>query len=40
MQNGFLKITNKKKKKYLIIDSNRNKAQNETLIINKINKLL
>jgi len=40
VQNGFLKLARKNKKKYLIIDSNRNKAQNETLIINKINKLL
>ena len=40
VQNGFLKIANKNKKKYLIIDSNRDKTQNETLIINKINKLL
>ena len=40
VQNGFLKLASKNKKKYLIIDSNRNKAQNETLIINKINKLL
>ena len=40
VQNGFLKLARKNKRKYLIIDSNRNKAQNETLIINKINKLL
>ncbi len=40
VQNGFLKLARKNKKKYLIIDSNKNKAQNETLIINKINKLL
>ncbi len=40
VQNGFLKLARKNKKKYLIIDSNRNRAQNETLIINKINKLL
>ena len=40
VQNGYLKLARKNKKKYLIIDSNRNKAQNEILIINKINKLL
>ena len=40
VQNVFLKVARKKKKKYLIIDSNKNKAQNETLIINKIDKLL
>mgnify|MGYP001436385137 FL=1 len=40
VQNGYLKIANKNKKKYLIIDSNRNKTQNETLVINKLNKLL
>ena len=40
VQNGFLKLARKNKKKYLIIDSNKNKAQNETLIINKIDKLL
>ena len=40
VQNGYLKLARKNKKKYLIIDSNRNKAQNEILIINKINKLI
>jgi len=40
VQNGYLKLARKNKKKYLIIDSNKNKAQNEILIINKINKLL
>ena len=40
VQNGFLKLAKKNKKKYLVIDSNKNKAQNEALIINKINKLL
>mgnify|MGYP001203475043 FL=1 len=40
VQNGFLKLAKKNKKKYLVIDSNKDKAQNETLIINKINKLL
>tara|TARA_B100000989_G_scaffold221352_1_gene169070 strand:- start:143 stop:754 length:612 start_codon:yes stop_codon:yes gene_type:complete len=40
VQNGFLKLAKKNRKKYLVIDSNKDKAQNETLIINKINKLL
>ena len=40
VQIGFLKLAKKNKKKYLVIDSNKNKAQNEALIINKINKLL
>ena len=40
VQNGFLKLAKKNKNKYLVIDSNINKAQNEALIINKINKLL
>ena len=40
VQNGFLKLARKNKTKYLIIDSNKDKAQNETLIIKKINKLL
>ena len=40
IQNGFLKLASKNRKKYLIIDSNKNKAQNEILIINKINNLL
>ena len=40
VQNGYLKLARKNKRKYLIIDSNRNKTQNEILIINKINKLL
>ena len=40
VQNGFLKLAKKKKNKYLIIDSNKDKAKNEILIINKINKLL
>ena len=40
VQKGFLKLARKNRKKYLVIDSNKNKAQNETLIINKINNLL
>ena len=40
VQNGFLKLSRKNRKKYLLIDSNKDKSQNETLIINKINKLL
>ena len=40
VQKGFLKLAKKKKNKYLIIDSNKDKAKNEILIINKIKKLL
>ena len=40
VQNGFLKLARKNKKKYLIIDSNKDKAENETLIIKKIDKIL
>ena len=40
VQNGFLKLAKKNRKKYLVIDSNKDKAQNETLIINKINNLI
>ena len=40
VQNGFLKLARKNKKKYLIIDSNKDKAQNEILIIKKIKELL
>ena len=40
VQNGFLKLAKKNRKKYLVIDSNKDKAQNETLIINKINHLI
>ena len=40
VQNGFLKLASNNKKKYLIIDSNINKSQNENLIIKKINKII
>ena len=40
VQIGFLKLARKNKKKYLIIDSNKDKAENETLIIKKIDKIL
>ena len=40
VQNGFLKLARKNKRKYLVIDSNKDKAQNETLIIQKIISLL
>ena len=40
VQNGFLKIANKNKKKYEIIDSNLEIEFNKIKIINKINKIL
>jgi dTMP kinase len=40
VQNGFIKLANKNKKKYLIVDSNLNISQNKSLIIQKINKLI
>ena len=40
VQSGFIKISNNKKKKYLIIDSNLNISINKKIIINKINKLI
>ncbi len=40
VQNGFLKIANKKKKSYQIIDSNLSIESNKKIIINKINKLI
>ena len=40
VQKGFLKISNKNKKKYLIINSNLDLKQNESLIIDKIDKLI
>ena len=40
VQKGFLKLANKNKKKYLIINSNLNLKQNESLIIDKIDKLI
>ena len=40
VQSGFIKISNNKKKKYLIIDSNFNISINKRIIIKKINKLI
>jgi len=40
VQKGFLKLANKNKKKYLIVDSNLDLKLNESLIINKIDKLI
>jgi len=40
VQLGFIKIANKKKKKYLKIDSNIDIAINKEIIIKKINKLI
>ena len=40
VQNGFLKIANKKKNSYQIIDSNLSIKSNKKIIINKINKLI
>ena len=40
VQKGFIKMSNKKLKKYLIVDSNSEIKNNEKLIINKIVKLI
>ncbi len=40
VQNGFLKLAKKNKKKYLIINSNLEIDHNKSLIIQKINKLI
>ena len=40
VQNGFLKLSNKNKKKYLIVDSNLDIKENKSLIIKKIDKLI
>ena len=40
VQNGFLKLANKKRNKYLIINSNLEIDKNKDLIIQKINKLV
>ncbi len=40
VQNGFIKIANKNKSKYLKIDSNNNINDNKQFIINKINQLI
>ena len=40
IQNGFVKIAKKNKKKYLIINSNNSIHKNKKIILNKTNKLL
>ena len=40
VQNGFIKLAKKNKKRYLIIDSNLDINKNKSLIIKKINKLI
>ena len=40
VQSGFIKISNKNKKKYLKINSNLNISINKKLVIKKINKLI
>ena len=40
VQNGFIKIAKKEKKKYQIIDSNKDIKLNKEIIINKINELI
>ena len=40
VQNGFIKIAKKDKKKYQIINSNKDIKLNKEIIINKINKLI
>jgi len=40
VQNGFLKLSNKNKRKYLIVDSNLDIKQNKSLIIKKIEQLI
>ena len=40
VQNGFIKISKKDKKKYQIINSNKDIKFNKEIIINKINKLI
>ena len=40
VQNGFLNLSNKNKKKYLIVDSNLDIRENKSLIIKKIEQLI
>ena len=40
VQKGYLNLAKKNKKKYLIIDSNLDINKNESLIIDKINRLI
>jgi dTMP kinase len=40
VQNGFLKLSNKQKKKYQLINSNLNIKDNEKLILSIIDRLI
>ena len=40
VQNGFIRLARKNKRKYLIIDSNNNIKGNKELIINQFNKII
>ena len=40
MQKGFIKLSNKNKKKYQIINSNLDIKLNEKLVLKKIEKLI
>ena len=40
VQNGFIKISKVKKKKYQIVDSNLDIKKNKSLILQKIKKLI
>ena len=40
VQNGFIKLSNLKKKKYKVINSNLEIKKNEKLILNQIDKLI
>ena len=40
VQNGFLKIYNKNKSKYMIIDSSRKFETNQSIIFNQVKKLI
>ena len=40
VQNGFLKISNKNKSKYMIIDSSKNFDTNQKIIFNQVKKLI
>ena len=40
VQNGFLKLSKKNKNKYQLINSNLDVGKNETLILNKIDRLI
>ena len=40
VQNGFIKLAKKNKKKYLIVDSNKSIKENKSLIIKKVEQLI